>query len=84
MYTYPIEAKQLKLLVTNNSLRFQVLTAASMKITAFWDVASCSIVEVPDVSGVYTVSINAMMMAARASETLVYFNKITRRYIPER
>jgi hypothetical protein len=25
---------------------FQVLTAASMKLTAFWDVASCSLVEV--------------------------------------
>jgi hypothetical protein len=27
-------------------VRFQVLTAASMKITVFWDVAPCSLVEV--------------------------------------
>jgi hypothetical protein len=27
-------------------LRFQVLTAASMKMTVFWDVAPCSLVEV--------------------------------------
>jgi hypothetical protein len=27
-------------------VRFQVLTAASMKITAFWDVAPCSLAEV--------------------------------------
>jgi hypothetical protein len=27
-------------------VRFQVLTAASMKITIFWDVAPCSLVEV--------------------------------------
>jgi hypothetical protein len=29
-----------------SQLRFQVLTAASMKMTVFWDVASCSLVEV--------------------------------------
>jgi hypothetical protein len=28
------------------SLRFQVLTAASMNMTAFWDIVSCSLVEV--------------------------------------
>jgi hypothetical protein len=27
-------------------MRFQVLTAASTKMTVFWDVASCSLVEV--------------------------------------
>jgi hypothetical protein len=27
-------------------VRFQVLTAASMKVTAFWDIAPCSLVEV--------------------------------------
>jgi hypothetical protein len=31
--------------ITNIFVRFQVLTAASMKI-AFWDIASCSLVEV--------------------------------------
>jgi hypothetical protein len=27
-------------------VRFQVLTAAKMKMTVFWDVAPCSVVEV--------------------------------------
>jgi hypothetical protein len=27
-------------------VRFQVLTAASMKMTVFWDVAQCSVVEI--------------------------------------
>jgi hypothetical protein len=27
-------------------VRFQVLTAASMKMTVFWDIAPCSLVEV--------------------------------------
>jgi hypothetical protein len=27
-------------------VRFQVLTAASMKLTAFWDIASCNLEEV--------------------------------------
>jgi hypothetical protein len=27
-------------------VRFQVLTAASLKMTAFWDVAPCSVVEI--------------------------------------
>jgi hypothetical protein len=27
-------------------VRFQVLTAASMKVTLFWDIAQCSLVEV--------------------------------------
>jgi hypothetical protein len=31
---------------TLNNMRFQVLTAASMKMTAFWDIVPCSLVEV--------------------------------------
>jgi hypothetical protein len=27
-------------------MKFQVLTAVSMKMTAFWDIAQCSLVEV--------------------------------------
>jgi hypothetical protein len=27
------------------TVRFQVLTAASMKMTAFWDITPCSVVE---------------------------------------
>jgi hypothetical protein len=29
-----------------NQIKFQVLTAASMKFRVFWDVASCSLIEV--------------------------------------
>jgi hypothetical protein len=36
-------------------MRFQVLTAASMKLAAFWDVAPCSVVGTDDVSEVITV-----------------------------
>jgi hypothetical protein len=35
-------------------VRFQVLTATSMKITVFWDVAPCSLVEIDLVSEVLT------------------------------
>jgi hypothetical protein len=45
-------------------LRFQVITAASVKMTAFWD-------------------ISLIMEAVRTSETSVYFNETTWRYIPE-
>jgi hypothetical protein len=30
----------------STKVRFQILTAASMKTTGFWDVASCSLLEV--------------------------------------
>jgi hypothetical protein len=46
---------------------FQVPTAASIKMTAFWDVAQCSLFEVD----------------RSTSETSVYFNETARRYIPE-
>jgi hypothetical protein len=36
---------------------FQILTAASMKITAFWNVAPCSLAEVTDVLEVLAASI---------------------------
>jgi hypothetical protein len=48
-------------------MRFQILTAASMKITSFWD----------------TASIIKAMKAVRTSETMVYFNETTWRHIPE-
>jgi hypothetical protein len=51
--------------------------AASMKIRAFWDVAPCSL----EVDRRFT---SAMMMeAVRTSETSVYSNETTWRYIPE-
>jgi len=42
-----------------------------MKMTAFWDVRACSLLEV------------LMMEAVRTSETSVYFHETTRRYVPE-
>jgi hypothetical protein len=70
-------------------VRFQVFKEASMKVTAFWDVAPCSLVEVDDVSEVRTVSIirarliALMMEAVRISETSVYFHETSRRYIAD-
>jgi hypothetical protein len=48
-------------------VRLQVLTAASMKMAVFWDVAPCSL----------------MTEAASASETSVNFYQTTWRNIPE-
>jgi hypothetical protein len=53
-------------------VRFQVLMAEVIKMAAFWDVTSGSLVEV-----------DLMMEAVWISETSLYFNKTTRRYIPE-
>jgi hypothetical protein len=49
---------------TSEYVRFQALTAASMKIRVSWYIA-------------------LMIEALRTSETSVYSNKPTRRYIPE-
>jgi hypothetical protein len=57
-------------------MRFQVLTAASMNIRAFCDVALCRLV-----SDVHTAS--NLMVAVRKSETSVYSNETTWRYILE-
>jgi hypothetical protein len=75
----------------SRSVRFQVLTAASMKMAVFWVVASSSLVDVHrrfrgaccfhhqgDDRG-----IALTMEAASASETLVYFYQTTRRKNPE-
>jgi hypothetical protein len=58
-------------------LRFQVLKAMSIKMTAFWDVVSYSLVAVD------RRFIALMMDAVRTSETSVYYNETTRRYIPQ-
>jgi hypothetical protein len=60
-------------------VRFQVLTAARMKMTVFWIVEPCSLVEV------YRrfVPIALMMDAASTSETSVNFCKTKRRINPE-
>jgi hypothetical protein len=60
-------------------LRFEVLTAASMKMTVFWDVAPCSLVEVYRCFR----AIVLMMEAVNTSETSVYFNQTTRSNILE-
>jgi hypothetical protein len=36
---------------------FQILTAASMKMTVLWNIAPCSFVEVTDISEMHTASI---------------------------
>jgi hypothetical protein len=55
-----------------------------MKMTVFWDVALCSLVDVYDVSEVLAASIiRAMMKAASTSEASVNFYQITRRNITE-
>jgi hypothetical protein len=64
-------------------MRFQVLTAASMKFRVFWDVVPCSLVEV-DRSFWGTCFIIALMIeAVHTSETSVNLNVTTRHYIPE-
>jgi hypothetical protein len=67
------------------NLGFEVLTAASIKMAAFWVAAPCSLLEV--VSEVLAASIIRaivlMMEAARTPEALVNFYQTTRRYNPE-
>jgi hypothetical protein len=58
--------------------------AASMKMTVFWDVALCSLIEIYHFSEVLTSSfIGAMMKAVSTSETLVNFYQIAWCNIPE-
>jgi hypothetical protein len=73
-----------------SNVRFQVLTAASMKVRVLWDVAPCSRVEVDRCFiGAYCfhhqgyLFIAPMMEAVHTSETSVNFNVTPRRYIPE-
>jgi hypothetical protein len=56
-------------------MRFQVLTAASMKMLVFWDMAQFSLVEVE--------RIVLIMQTVSTSETSVYFIETTRRNISE-
>jgi hypothetical protein len=46
MYTYQFFSNYGSLLRKLMKVRFQVLTAASKKMTVFWDVVPCSLVEV--------------------------------------
>jgi ABC-type transporter Mla MlaB component len=53
-----------------------------MMMTAFWNMAPCSLIEVNDVSEVRTASFALMIEVIRTSETQVYFYETTRRHIP--
>jgi hypothetical protein len=69
-------------------VRFQVLTAVSMKMVGFWDVAPCSLVEVYRRFKVLAASIISVVIAltmeeAGTSETSANFYQTIRRNIPE-
>jgi hypothetical protein len=68
------------------NVRFQVLTAASMKFRiVFWDVLPCKIIVDRRFIGTYCLhhqGSNLMMEAVRTSETSVD-NYFTRQYIPD-
>jgi hypothetical protein len=57
--------------ITADTVGFEVLTAASVKMAAFWVVAPCSLI------------IALMMEATGTSKTSVNFYQTTRRYHPE-
>jgi hypothetical protein len=64
-------------------VRFQALTAASMKFRVFWDIAPCSHVEVDRrLRDAYCLH-HQGDYAVRTSETSVNFNVTTQRYIPK-
>jgi hypothetical protein len=56
-------------------VRFHVFTAARMKMTAFWDIATCILVEVD--------LMTLVMQAVSIAETSVYLYETTRHTIPE-
>jgi hypothetical protein len=67
-------------------LRFQVLTATNMEIRAFWDISPCSLGVDRRFRGAYCLhrqGDEGWWLALRTSETSVYSNETTRRYIPE-
>jgi hypothetical protein len=61
-------------------VRFQVLTAASVKMADFWVAAPCSLVEV---YRHFRGTAALMMETASTSETSVNFYQTKRRYNPE-
>jgi hypothetical protein len=82
--SFYIYSPQRPILKHPQSVRFQVLTAASMKFRVSWDVLPSSQVTLTDVSEVCTTSIIALVMeAVRTSETSVNIYLTTRQYIPE-
>jgi hypothetical protein len=61
------------------NVRFQVLTAATMKVTVFWDIAPCSLVQIDR----RFKGVSLMMELVSLSETSANFHETTRRNIPE-
>jgi hypothetical protein len=76
------------LLPVSCTIGFQVHMAASMKVSAFWDIAPCSVVEIhrrleaPNAS-IFRVT-KEIRETVNTSESSVYFYKTTWRKIPER
>jgi hypothetical protein len=70
----------------NSYMRFQVITAVSVKFRVFWDVAPCSHVQVYQrFRNAYYLHLQytLMMEAVCTSEMSVHLNVITWLYIPE-
>jgi hypothetical protein len=73
-----------------NIVTFQVFTAASMKMTAFWDVVPCSkrfialMIEAVCTSETSVYFITLMMDTVRISEASVNFHETTRHYFAGR
>jgi hypothetical protein len=67
-----------------NYLLFVCIKYGPKKITAFWNIASSSLGVDRLYRGAYRLHHTALMMEeVRTSETSVYSNETTRRYIPE-
>jgi hypothetical protein len=65
-------------------VRLQVLAVSSMKMTAFWDIASIDSLKSTYVSEMPAASIiRAKMKAVHTPEISVYFSKTTQCYIPK-
>jgi hypothetical protein len=58
-------------------VRFQVLTAAGMKMTVFWDVAPCSLVKINDfleVLTVFIIRVIARLHGATSQKTVIFIH----------
>jgi hypothetical protein len=61
LYEEQIEGYRLpKIELSYKSVRFHVLTAASMKFRVFWDILSCSKIDVDLFSGIYSRVVKSM------------------------
>jgi hypothetical protein len=65
-------------------VKFQIFTAASMKMTAVRDMTSCCLVELyRRFRGTIASIMKVIMEAVRTSETSVHFYEATRSHIPQ-